>query len=179
MDRPYWGSGYERWGGAGHQEWHPVSGSGQRCISEEPSQESLIFKCRLVFLKAPKWTSLKTNSSSISYSKRGWLVEMLSSVCRNPAGQEQDHMLTSGTYIREQFAPSRVLSNKWLKYIAYCPSWINSVKIVLRGCVCVHMNVCAHVFMHVCSFTKCMCVCTCVCVQTHPLPFLHHWKDLV
>lgn len=46
---------------------------------------------------------------------------------------------------------------------------MSSVKIVLQGCVCVYMYVCAHVFMPVCSFTKCMCVCVSVFVYRHIL----------
>lgn len=45
------------------QEWHSVSWALRKgIISEESSRLSLIFKCRLVFLKASRLTSLKTNA---------------------------------------------------------------------------------------------------------------------
>lgn len=50
-------------GGAGGREWHSVSWVLRKGItSEESSQLSLVFKCRLVVLKASRLTSLKTNA---------------------------------------------------------------------------------------------------------------------
>lgn len=50
-------------GGAGAEEWHPVSWVLRKgIISGESSRLTLIFKCRLLFLKASRLTSLKTNA---------------------------------------------------------------------------------------------------------------------
>lgn len=53
--------GGKRWRRSRGEGWHSVSWVLRKgMISEESSQLSLIFKCRLVFLKASRLTSLKT-----------------------------------------------------------------------------------------------------------------------
>lgn len=76
------------------QEWHSVSWVLRKgSISEESSQLSLIFKCRVVSLKASRLTSLKTNAIFyfITVNSKAGFWRCSRSVGRNPAEQERDH----------------------------------------------------------------------------------------
>lgn len=177
--------GGKRWRRSRGEEWHSVSWVlREGLISEGSSQLSLIFKCRLVFLKPPDWHPwrLVSSSGSSQCSSSQWTAWLasegalvcLQKSCTARAGPQKGvgtlKLLNSFDWIE----CCQINGYNICLIVPYV--WVWSKQLYQDICTCVLMCVCARVCLYMCILSVHVSVFVCIYIQRLLFRFPYHWE---